>query len=146
MATPSLVLVEPDATERLRAVDALRARWDVHPLGARDEPLRAVRRLRPAIVVVSAGRSGTGALHLCRAIRTERTLDARVLVVNREAVAAVRRFVRAGGVADGYLEGPVSTEVLVDACSRLAAGQEVDEGVPVEPKGMRAWLRSLTRR
>ncbi|MCB9781147.1 MAG: hypothetical protein H6742_21450 [Alphaproteobacteria bacterium] len=141
-ARPQVLLAVQDTRTRLRLLAALGAAFDAVPLAVDDDPVRAVRQQRPAIVLleVPRGRSGN-ALRACRTIKTDAGTPPAVALVDvegrlEEPLAAVEAC-----MADGSL-GTVEDEQAVRAFVHdvLAGRRPV---VPAAARGglLRRWLK-----
>lgn len=120
-----LLVSDPDARARLRAVAALRDSFEVATLGPGEDPVRAVRRLKPPLVLLAAPRARMSeALRTCHAIKTGAGTPPTVGVVDRwrrlgDPPRALREC-----LGDGYLGGKYAPADLLEFASRLRAGRE----------------------
>jgi DNA-binding NarL/FixJ family response regulator len=144
---PSLLLWDPEPAGRLVALDALREEFAVRAAEDDELPLRTARRTRPdLVVVVLRSVRIEPVVQLCRKLRSEPSArpeqEVRVVLVNAPVIRELRRLAEAEDLAEGYLEGEVGAEVLVDACRRVHAGERVDVRRPASGR-VGAWLRGL---
>ncbi len=121
---PGVVVADPDARSRVRAMNALAEAFEVEspPPG---EPLaRTVRRLQPAIVLLAMPRNRMNeALRTCRRLKTEPRHHPVVGLLDRWArlddpEAALDRC-----LGDGYLAGRAGPEDYLAFARALARGE-----------------------
>lgn len=124
MAKIELAMADEDPVRRLQAIDGLRDRYVVHPIGPEDDALRVVRAKKPAVavVVMSAAKPGQ-ALRISRALKTEYGYRPLVLVVNRWVQRINADEVRLQWLADGYLEGAGELSDLEHAVRAMLGGE-----------------------
>ena len=105
-------------------VDALRGDFVVSIPGPGENPLRAVRRLRPIVVLLAVPRNRSGeAVRTCRLIKTDSS--APPLVGLLDPRGRIRRPERTlpTALADGYLGGRVQAGELLEFTRALLAGE-----------------------
>ncbi len=140
---PALVLVDSEPTGRLVGLDTLRSDFSVQGTDLDEQPLRFIRRERPALVlVVLRSVRIEPVVQLCRRVRSEHELHSRVLLWNAPVIKELRRLADAEDLAHGYLEGAQAPEDLVAACKSVAQGRSVDERHAASGK-VGAWMRGL---
>lgn len=122
---PPILVADPDVRGRLWIVDVLRVAFAVTIPGPGEDPLRAVRRVRPAgvLLAVPRGRSAE-AMRMCRVLKTDSDTPPRVGILDQWG--RIRRPERAleQALADGYLGGRVLPDEVVRFTRALLAGQE----------------------
>lgn len=72
MVRPRLLLHDPDAAFRLRAIGALREEFEVTAVQPGDDVIRLARALRPDVALLAAGgRARVDAIRLTRVLKTD---------------------------------------------------------------------------
>ena len=118
-----LLVAVPDPVMRLVALDALRDRYDVVPMPTDEDPLRAARRLKPAVVLLAIPLGRTqGALRAARSLKTEAN-PPRVGLIDRPGRLSDPEGAIAGGVADGYLSGTADADAMRAFVADMRAGR-----------------------
>lgn len=131
-----VLIADPNPKGRLVALDALRERWEVVPLPDDEDPVRATRRLRPALLLlaVPAGRS-QGALRACRSLKTEAS-PPRVALLDRDGRLADPEETMRSYLADGVLAGSFDAELLKKFVAGVIAGERPVVRAEATAKGL----------
>ena len=140
MARPRLLLAEPRTPRRLALISVLRSGHEVLLLAPADDPLRVVRRERPALVVLGCHPAHPmAAIRTCRALKTEISPPL-VGVLNGPGLTLDPEEVMGHYMADDYLCGPTDPAHVARWVAALAAGER-----PVELSGQTRpfWQRLL---
>ena len=143
----TLLISDPDVRGRLWVVDVLRDRFSVDIPGPGESLLRAVRRLRPAAVLLAVPRGRGGeAVRACRLIKTDTTAPPLVgLLDHWGRLGRAERRTLGASLADGYLGGRVSPEELCRFVQALISGHRpVVSNVP--PPGIAGRIVGRLRR
>lgn len=141
-----LLLVEEDATWRLRLVSALSAEFDVQTVAHDEDPIKAARLHRPdlALIAVDHGRPASS-LRLCRILKTDvRPVGKIALFDDRPPVFRLHE-VQNIGVVDGYLAPVADADEVVELTRAVWRGERpfLQRGVPAVGSLGRAWRRLL---
>ena len=119
-----VMLAQPDARGRLRVVEALRDRYELMPLGPGEDPVRAVRSQRPALVLLEVPRAQSGnTLRACRAIKTDAGTPPRVALLDLRGRLSHPRNAVEGCLADGYLGRELASAELAGFVADVLAGK-----------------------
>lgn len=140
---PVVIVRDPDPTRRLAWVSALSARYEVSAPGD-EEPLRLIRRVRPALVLltVAEGRPGEASA-LCRAIKTEAGSPPRVGLLDPGGRLTEPAAAAQACLADGLLGGtPPDLDARLRFVADTLAGAKPVTLFPVEG-GLLRRLRGL---
>ena len=120
---PKLLVADPNPSSRLVALDALREDFDVVPMPEDDDPLRATRHHRPAVLLLAVpGARSAAALRACRSLKTE---------ANPPKVALMDRMGRlddpddalTSWLADGVFQGPADGPAVKRFVAGVVAGE-----------------------
>lgn len=127
-----VLLAQPDARGRLRVMSALGGRYDLVPLAPDEDPLRAVRSHRPALVLLEVPRGRSqNTMRACRAIKTDAGAPPRVALLDPQGRLTDPRAFLEACLADGYLGLELDDEDLRAFVREVLAGQRpVREGPP----------------
>ena len=125
MSAPSrLLLSDPDARARLRAVAALRDDFDLVTLDPGEDAVRAVRRLRPVLMLLAMPRARmTEALRVCRVLKTDAGTPPTIGLVDRWGRLGDPDRTLESCLGDGYLAGKATNEALVAFARALERGE-----------------------
>ncbi|MEL6349391.1 MAG: hypothetical protein AAFV53_40185 [Myxococcota bacterium] len=139
----SLLVADPNVRGRLAVVDALRGACAVHIPGPGESPLRALRRIHPAVVLLAVPRGRANeAVRTCRIMKTDSSKPPRVgLLDPRSRLLFPERSVSAA-LADGYIGGALHTQSLLDFVQALHNGDRP----MIQPPPSRTTLRRLIDR
>jgi hypothetical protein len=119
VSRPRLLLLARGARERLRLVDALAATYEIEALGPDEEAWRALRRSRPALVLIALAEGGAAdALFTLRAIRTEAGQPPPVALFDPHGALGAPDH----PLPDGIFTGEATPEALLAFLSALRAG------------------------
>ncbi len=131
MSRPRVLIADPHPMSRLVALDALREGWEVVPLADDDDPVRATRRLKPALLLLAVppGRS-QGALRACRSLKTEAS-PPRVALLDRTGRLSDPDEVMRAWLADGVISGAFEAATLARFVTAVIAGERpIVRGAP----------------
>lgn len=119
---PRLLLVDDDATWRLRLVGPLSVTFDVVPVGRGEDPVKAARQSRPDLAVLAVHHARPeSTLRLSRVLRTDVRPVARIALYDDRPPAFRIHEVQNNGVVDGYIapvERPEEVVALAEAVWR----------------------------
>ena len=118
-----LLVADPDVRGRLWVVDSLRADFVVSIPGPGENPLRAVRRLHPAAILLAVPRGRSNeAVRTCRLIKTDSGTPPLVGLLDQWS--RIRRPERSlsHSLADGYIGGRIDSAELLDFAVSLLRG------------------------
>ncbi len=134
-SAPTLLVWEPDARIRLRALAALRGVVTLVVAEDPDEsPLRLVRRLRPDTLLLALGRGRLApGLALCQRICTDAGRVPRIGLTDRWSRLRDPAAALATCGAEGYLGGVADDAALVAFVGELNAGRKPVLLHPPEP-------------
>lgn len=120
---PKLLVADPHPASRLTALDALRDDYEVVPMPEDDDPLRATRHHRPAVLLlaVPAARA-SAALRACRSLKTEAN-PPRVALLDRLSRLEDPDDALTSWLADGVLQGPADGPAVRRFVSDVVAGR-----------------------
>lgn len=129
---PRVLLATPDPRERLRLLAALRDAFELLPLSQGEDPMRATRAQRPALVLLSVPRAhAQNTLRACRAIKTDAGSPPRVALVDPGRRLHHPSQALEASLADGYLGQELPDEELRAFVQQVLAGERpVREGPP----------------
>ena len=141
---PRLLLVDEDATWRLRLVGALSSSFEVFPVSHGDDPVKLARLHRPDIALIAVHHTRPEAsLRLCRILRTDvRPIGKLALYDDRLPFFRIHE-VQNQGIVDGYLAPVTTGEEVVELAAAVWRGEHpfLQRGDPaVGPLG-RLWRR-----
>lgn len=124
-ARPPVLVADPDVRGRLWIVDILRVAFAVTIPGPGEDPLRAVRRVRPdaVLLAVPRGRSAE-AMRMCRVIKTDSDTPPRVGILDQWGRIGRPQRALDQALADGYLGGRVLPAEVERFTRDLLAGQK----------------------
>lgn len=121
---PTVLLVDPDPRGRLRLVSALHEHFEVLLPEPEEELVRAVRRLRPAVVVLAMPRGRVGAATRdCRTIKTDGRDPPTVGLTDRWCRLPDPKATLSSCLGDGYLGGQVDALGIRRWVRNLVDGQ-----------------------
>ena len=123
-ARPTLLIADPDVRGRLRIVDILKADYQLDIPGPGEPPLRAARRVRPAVVLLAVPRGRSAeAVRTCRLIKTDS--EPAPLIGLLDHWGRIPRPQRAleAAAADGYLGGRATPEDICRFTAALLRGE-----------------------
>jgi hypothetical protein len=119
----ALLVADPDVRGRLWVVDSLRAEFAVSIPGPGENPLRAVRRLNPAAILLAVPRGRSNeAVRTCRLIKTDSGTPPLVGLLDQGS--RIRRPERtlSHALADGYIGGRIDAADLLSFVLSLIQG------------------------
>lgn len=106
-----VMVADPDPRGRLRAVSALHGRYDVVTPDPTEELVRAVRRLRPEVVLLAMPRGRSGqAFRSCRTLKTDGRDPPAVGLTDRWCRLGDPKASLSSCLGDGYLGGQVTPQ------------------------------------
>lgn len=144
MDLPRILLAQPETRSRLRVTAALRGRYDLVPLAPGDDPLRAVRSVRPALVLLEVPRhQSANSLRACRAIKTDAGSPPLVALLDLGQQVRTPRAAVEACLADGYLSAELDDDQLRAFVADVLAGRGPMRQGPPRPRGL---LDRLLRR
>lgn len=118
-----LLLSDPDARVRLRAVAVLRDEFDLVTLEPGEDVIRAVRRLRPALMLLAMPRARmTEALRVCLSLKTDAGTPPLIGLVDRWKRLGDPQRTLETCLGDGYLGGRASGDELLAFARALGDG------------------------
>lgn len=122
-ARPKLLVADPNPASRLVALDALRDAFEVVPMPEDDDPVRATRHHRPAMLLlaVPASRSAA-ALRACRSLKTEAN-PPKVALLDRSGRLDDPDDALTSWLADGVLQGAADGPAVRRFVTEVMAGQ-----------------------
>lgn len=124
MSKHVVLVADPDARARLKAVAALRGSFEVTTLDAGEEIVRGVRRLRPDLVLLAMPRARMNeALRSCRTVKTDGGHPPIVGLVDRWRRVTDADNTLAACKADGYLGGKAEADDFLAFALSLDAGE-----------------------
>jgi len=133
-ARARLLLADPNPATRLAAVDALGADWEVIPLPEDEDPVRAARRIRPALILLAVPTARVqSALRACRSLKTEAN-PPKVALLDHGGRLTDPAEVLSAWLADGLCIGAVLPAQLPAFARAVAAGEKpILRGAPPAP-------------
>lgn len=134
-ARPKLLLADPNPATRLAAVDALGQEWEVIPLPEDEDPVRAARRLRPAVLLLAVPPSrAQSALRACRSLKTEAN-PPKVALLDHGGRLSDPAEALSAWLADGLCSGTLDPAALAAFVRAVVAGERpILRGAP--PRGL----------
>lgn len=133
---PVLLVVEPKAHRRLKLVAGLRDDFQVEPLLTLDAALRQVRSMRPGVVLIGIGRRPEPGLRLCRQIKTDAGIKARVGLIDWASRLTNPSEALDASSADGIFRGEPKDGEAVAFATALDPSAPPVHGTP-KPRGLR---------
>lgn len=120
----ALLVADPDVRGRLWVVDSLRAEFAVSIPGPGENPLRAVRRLHPAAILLAVPRGRSKeAVRTCRLIKTDSGTPPLVGLLDQWSRIRHPERTLSHAMADGYIGGRIDDADLLRFAHSLLHGE-----------------------